>query len=72
MPNQFSFEVEFDRSDIEKIIKDSSVSRIVVSGYYEKTENGWKADAAAQGVDSENRPVQASVPAPCIKPCPTP
>lgn len=72
MPNQFSFEVEFNKSDIEMIIKDSNVNRIVVSGFYEKTEKGWIANASAQGVDSRDNPVQASVPAPCIKPCPTP
>ncbi|MEO7801976.1 MAG: hypothetical protein ABIR81_08255 [Ginsengibacter sp.] len=70
MPNQLSFEVEFTKGDIETILKDSNVERIVVSGVYEKTDKGWEAHASAQGVGSGGNLIQPAVPAPCIKPCP--
>jgi hypothetical protein len=70
MPNQLSFEVEFTKSDIEAIIKDSSVTHIVVLGVYEKTDKGWEANASAQGVGNGGSLVAPSVTAKCIKPCP--
>lgn len=70
--NQLSFGVEFTRAQIEELLKNSSVSFIVVSGAYAYQGQGiWDMQALGEGYDANYNKVEMlqSV-KPCPKPCP--
>jgi hypothetical protein len=79
MPNQLSFDVQFSRIQLEEILKDPTVTDVVVSGTYtyrpDLGQNVWEMKAAGEGVSSNttSRGIAANATGPvipCIKPCP--
>lgn len=69
MRNELSFGVEFTRDQIESILKDPGVTRIVVSGSYtHKGKGAWTMNATVGG--SPTNLTAAPMHADCIQPCP--
>ena len=69
MQNELSFGVEFTREQIQSILADTTVTRIVVSGTYSYLGNGvWAMNAIGQGV-STNHSLVGTSESGCIQPC---
>ncbi len=73
MPNQLSFDIEFTRVQIQKLLDNSDATHIAVSGTYNYNPdlglNFWEMSAFAEGSDDNKNIVGPKVFA-CIKPCP--
>ncbi len=71
MQNELSFGVEFTREQIQLILADTTVTRIVVSGTYSYIGGGVRdMNATGQGISTNHTLVGPSQTA-CIQPCPT-
>ena len=74
MPNELRFEVEMTRDQVSQILKNQSVSLVVVSGTYtyrpDLGEHVWKMDAFAEGYDDKLNKITDSPTSVCPRPCP--
>lgn len=74
MPNELRFEVEITRDQVNEILKNQSVSLVVVSGTYtyrpDLGKNVWKMDAFAEGYDGKLNNLSLSPTPICPRPCP--
>lgn len=64
MPNQISFDVQFSKSDILKILKSKDTTNLIVSGTYsyhpEMGTNVWLMNATAEAAGSGKKAVTGS------------
>ena len=69
MPNELSFEVEFSRKGIEKVLKGSHSNEIVFYGSYKYKGNGiWEMKAFVKTDDNanNNNNQESGCPRPCL------
>ena len=73
--NQLSFDVQFSKEDILRVLENPAVTDLVVYGTYTYTPelgiNVWTMNAFAEGADNGNKNLGSPIAVGCIKPCPS-
>lgn len=71
MPNELNFDIRFTRGQIEKLLVNTDVKYVVVSGTYTyHGGNDWIMTAVGEGCDVNNNKISGSSTDGCPQPCP--